>query len=301
MLLFESNPSSKIGVRFDKPIPDGVDLGGICEVGHGFFCNAADLRLENTGVEELDKLLINTLFKAVHSESRNSPFILFIKDAEKSLVGNSDSYASFKSKLDRLSDNVIVIGSHTQTDNRKEKSHPGGLLFTKFGSNQTALLDLAFPDSFGRLHDRGKEVPKATKHLAKLFPNKVAIHLPQDEALLVSWKQQLDRDSETLKMKGNLNHLRTVLSRGGVECEGLETLCIKDQTLTNESAEKVVGWALSHHLMQNPEADADAKLVLSSESIHYGIGILHAIQNESKSLKKSLKVIIVRFYTFFSF
>ncbi|KAF4377860.1 hypothetical protein G4B88_031526 [Cannabis sativa] len=292
MLLFESNPSSKIGVRFDKPIPDGVDLGGICEVGHGFFCNAADLRLENTGVEELDKLLINTLFKAVHSESRNSPFILFIKDAEKSLVGNSDSYASFKSKLDRLSDNVIVIGSHTQTDNRKEKSHPGGLLFTKFGSNQTALLDLAFPDSFGRLHDRGKEVPKATKHLAKLFPNKVAIHLPQDEALLVSWKQQLDRDSETLKMKGNLNHLRTVLSRGGVECEGLETLCIKDQTLTNESAEKVVGWALSHHLMQNPEADADAKLVLSSESIHYGIGILHAIQNESKSLKKSLKDVV---------
>lgn len=25
------------------------------------------------------------------------------------------------------------------------QSHPGGLLFTKFGSNQTALLDLAFP------------------------------------------------------------------------------------------------------------------------------------------------------------
>ena len=25
------------------------------------------------------------------------------------------------------------------------QSHPGGLLFTKFGANQTALLDLAFP------------------------------------------------------------------------------------------------------------------------------------------------------------
>lgn len=25
------------------------------------------------------------------------------------------------------------------------QTHPGGLLFTKFGSNQTALLDLAFP------------------------------------------------------------------------------------------------------------------------------------------------------------
>ncbi|KAK9278660.1 hypothetical protein L1049_028233 [Liquidambar formosana] len=291
-LPFEENPLSKIGVRFDKPIPDGVDLGGACEGGHGFFCNVSDLRVENTGVEDLDKLLINTLFEAVFSESRSSPFILFMKDAEKSIAGNSESYSTFKSRLEKLPDNVIIIGSHTQTDNRKEKSHPGGLLFTKFGSNQTALLDLAFPDNFGRLHDRGKEVPKATKLLTKLLPNKVTIHMPQDEALLASWKHQLDRDAETLKMKGNLNHLRTVLNRSGLECEGLETLCIKDQTLTNESAEKVVGWALSHHLMQDPKADADARLVLSSESIQYGIGILQAIQNETKSLKKSLKDVV---------
>ncbi|KAJ6875777.1 hypothetical protein NC652_035218 [Populus alba x Populus x berolinensis] len=294
VLLFEDNPLSKIGVRFDKPIHDGVDLGDVCEGGHGYFCNVTDLRLENTAVEDLDKLLINTLFEAVHSESRNSPFILFMKDAEKSIIGNSDSYSTFKSRLEKLPDSVVVIGSHTQNDNRKEKSHPGGLLFTKFGSNQTALLDLAFPDSFGRLGDRGKEVPKATKLLTKLFPNKVAIHMPQDEALLASWKHQLGQDSETLKMKGNLNNLCTVLGRCGMECEGLETLCIKDQTLTNESAEKVVGWGLSHHLMQNSEAnaDADAKLVLSSESIQHGIGILHAIQNESKSLKKSLKDVL---------
>ncbi|KAJ6672255.1 AAA ATPASE putative [Salix viminalis] len=320
VLLFEDNPLSKIGVRFDKTIPDGVDLGDVCEKGLGYFCNVTDLRLENTAVEDLDKLLINTLFEAVHSESRNSPFILYMKDAEKSVVGNSDSYSTFKSRLEKLPDNVVVIGSHTQNDNRKEKSHPGGLLFTKFGSNQTALLDLAFPDSFGRLGDRGKEVPKATKLLTKLFPNKVAIHMPQDEALLASWKHQLDRDAETLKMKGNLNNLCTslqteivsspqlpcssvsVLKRWcyrlpvwfwadvGWNVKGLETLCIKDQTITIESAEKVVGWALSHHLMQNSvNADADVKLVLSSESIQYGIGILHAIQNESKSLKKSLK------------
>lgn len=34
--------------------------------------------------------------------------------------------------------------------------------------------------------------------------------LLQDEALLSDWKQQLDRDADTLKMKGNLNSLRTV-------------------------------------------------------------------------------------------
>nr|KYP35432.1 Spastin [Cajanus cajan] len=284
VLLFDDNPLSKIGVRFDKPIPDGVDLGGACE-------GVTDLRLESSAVEELDKLLIHSLFEVVFSESRSAPFILFMKDAEKSIVGNGDSY-SFKSKLENLPDNVVVIGSHTQNDSRKEKSHPGGLLFTKFGSNQTALLDLAFPDSFGRLHDRGKEVPKPNRTLTKLFPNKITIHMPQDEALLASWKQQLDRDVETLKIKGNLHQLRTVLGRCGMECEGLETLCIKDQTLTNENAEKIIGWALSHHLMQNSEAKPDSKLVLSCDSIQYGIGILQSIQNESKSLKKSLKDVV---------
>ena len=39
VLLFDDNPLSKIGVRFDKPIPDGVDLGGCCEGGQGFFCH----------------------------------------------------------------------------------------------------------------------------------------------------------------------------------------------------------------------------------------------------------------------
>jgi hypothetical protein len=35
----------------------------------------------------------------------------------------------------------------------------------------------------------------------------------QDEALLTDWKQQLDRDVETLKAKSNLGSIRTV-SRG---------------------------------------------------------------------------------------
>ncbi|XP_019198582.1 PREDICTED: uncharacterized protein LOC109192410 isoform X2 [Ipomoea nil] len=292
MLHFEDNPLSKIGVRFEKHMPDGVDFGGLCDVGHGFFCKANELRLEASGAEDLDKSLINTLFEVVYDESRNSPFILFMKDAEKSMAGNSD-FSTFKSRLEKLPDNVIIIGSHAHTDTRKEKSHAGGLLFTKFGGNQTALLDLAFPDNFGRLHDRGKEVTKTAKLFTKLFPNKVTIHMPQDEALQASWKQQLERDADTLKTKGNLNSLRTALSRNGLECDGLETLCIKDHNFSIESAEKVIGWALSHHLMQNPQADSDARIALSPESsIQYGIDILQAVQNESKSLKKSLKDVV---------
>ncbi|KAK7349974.1 hypothetical protein VNO77_07933 [Canavalia gladiata] len=173
VLILDDNPLSKIGMRFDKSIPDGVNLGGACD------------------------------------ESRSAPFILFMEDAEKSIVGNGDPY-SFKSKLENLPNNVVVIGSHTETDSRKEKSHPGGLPFTKFGSKQTALLDLAFLESFGRLHDRGKEVLKPNKTLTK-----------------------------------------------------------------------------------NSEADPDSKLILSCESVQYGIGILQSIQNEYKSQKKSLKDVVI--------
>eukprot|EP00252_Welwitschia_mirabilis_P021049 TRINITY_DN528_c0_g1_i2.p1 TRINITY_DN528_c0_g1~~TRINITY_DN528_c0_g1_i2.p1 ORF type:complete len:1254 (-),score=321.29 TRINITY_DN528_c0_g1_i2:470-4231(-) len=293
ILAFEDNGSSKLGVRFDSPIPEGIDLGGHCEEDHGFFCNASELRLESSGAEDFDKIAINALFEVVISESKNSSLILLMKDIEKAIVGNLDFHAALKSKLEALADSIVVIGSHTQADNRKEKTHPGGLLFTKFGSNQTALLDFAFPDNFGRLHERNKEVPKTMKLLSKLFPNKVTIQMPQDEGLLADWKQQLERDVETLKAKANLLHIRNVLNRNNLECDGIDNICIKDQALTNESTEKIIGWALSQHLMNTCEPQArDGKLVISSESIQYGLSILQGIQNESKSSKKSLKDVV---------
>ncbi|PON96572.1 Spastin [Trema orientale] len=294
LLTFEGNGSSKIGVRFEKSIPDGNDLGGLCEKDHGFFCSANHLvRLDGSGGDDFDKLAVSELFEVASNESRNIPLILFVKDIEKAMVGNSDAYTILKNKLENLPENVVVIGSHTQLDSRKEKSHPGGLLFTKFGSNQTALLDLAFPDNFGRLHDRSKETPKTTKQLTRLFPNKVVIQLPQDEALLSDWKQQLERDVETLKAQSNIVSIRSVLDRIGLDCPDIETLCIKDQALTIENVEKIIGWALSHYFMHCSEASVkDQKLVISTESIMYGLNILQGIQSESKSVKKSLKDVV---------
>ena len=55
------------------------------------------------------------------NESKSSPLILFMKDIEKSMAGNTDVYTSLKSKVVNLPSNVVVIGSNTQMDNRKEK------------------------------------------------------------------------------------------------------------------------------------------------------------------------------------
>lgn len=292
LLTFDENPS-KVGVRFDKAIADGNNLGGICEDDHGFFCNASELRMEGGYSEDLEKLVTDVLFEVVVAESKKGPCILFVKDVEKSVIGNFEYHAAFKSKLEKLEGGVVVIGSHTLSDNRKEKSHPGGLVFTKFGSNQTTLLDLAFPDNFGRLHERNKELPKASKMLSKLFPNKVSLQAPQDEGLLTEWKRQLEKDVETLKSKANMVQLRSVLTRNNVEVDNLSSVFIKDQALTNETAERIVGWAISDHLMGCEEPVLrNGKLVLSSESIVHGLNIFQSVQNDSRSLKKTLKDIV---------
>lgn len=44
-----------------------------------------------------------------------------MKDVEKSLLGNTEAYGSFKIKIESLPGNVVVIASHTQVDDQKEK------------------------------------------------------------------------------------------------------------------------------------------------------------------------------------
>ncbi|KAL0302654.1 UNVERIFIED_CONTAM: hypothetical protein Scaly_3025300 [Sesamum calycinum] len=217
VLAFEENGSSKIGVRFDRAIPEGNDLGGLCEEDHGFFC-AADLL----------RLIVPALMTL-----KSSPLMNSLR--EKCLVGNPEAYAAFKIKLETLPENVDVIASHTQTDSRKEKSHPGGLLFTKFGSNQTALLDLAFPDNFGRLHDRSKETPKM-KQLSRLFPNKVTIQIPQ-LGKAAEQKQRNSKGNEVAqppfpKQSNDTDSAPTDLLRVTHHSSILRQL--KEQALTNE-------------------------------------------------------------------
>ncbi|RXH84347.1 hypothetical protein DVH24_027246 [Malus domestica] len=122
VLAFEENGASKIGVRFDKSIPDGNDLGGLCEEDHGFFCSASHLLpLDVSGGDDIDKLAIGELLEVATNASKSLPLIVFLKDIEKVMAGNPDAYSVLKSKLSNLPENVVVIGSHTQLDNRKEK------------------------------------------------------------------------------------------------------------------------------------------------------------------------------------
>lgn len=61
------------------------------------------------------------IIQVLSSESKKSPFILFIREVEKSILGNFERYAAVKKKLEKLEGSVVVIGSHSVSDSRKEK------------------------------------------------------------------------------------------------------------------------------------------------------------------------------------
>lgn len=46
---------------------------------------------------------------------------MLLKDIEKSMSGSTDSYATLKNKLEFMPQGVLIIGLHSQVDNRKEK------------------------------------------------------------------------------------------------------------------------------------------------------------------------------------
>jgi len=83
------------------------------------------------------------------------------------------------------------------------------------------------------------------------------------------------------------------LTRHGMECTGVESVCVKDRILTSECVDKIVGYALSHQLkdrtIQTP--GKDVRVVLSGESLKHGVDLLECIQSgpKKKSKKKLLK------------
>ncbi|KAL1559707.1 hypothetical protein AAHA92_10019 [Salvia divinorum] len=285
VLGFEGNRNSKIGIRFDRAVPEGNDLGGLCEGDHGFFCSAGSLSLESSNDDDIDELAMNELFEVASMESKKGSLILFVKDIEKSVIGNLEAYTAFIMKLEDLPENVVVIASHTQMDTDKPQPH---LLLTKL--NQPGFLGMHSVADMFKLQEKYKEASKTMKQLRRLFPNKVTVQIPQDEEMLENWKQKLDQDVETMKSQSNIALIRSVLSRCRYVCPDLETLCIKDQALSGENVERAIAWALAHRFMYYtlPKV-TDTKIVIPSASIKYGLDMLRSIEGGNQHVKKSLK------------
>ncbi|OEL26134.1 ATPase family AAA domain-containing protein 1-A [Dichanthelium oligosanthes] len=217
VLAFEKNGSSKVGVRFDNPIDNGSDLGGL----------SVELQPDSSGGEEVDSVALCKLIEVISEESKNSSLIVLLKDVEKSFTEYTESHASLRSELPA---SVLIIGSHTQGESCKDQPAIGS-------------------------------ATEKMKYLNDLFPNKITIELPQ---FLISRE---------------------------IECNDLEELSINDQLLTIENVDKIVGYAVSHHLRQIKLRKA-GKMVLPIESLKHGFSVVQSTHRGNKSSKNALKDVI---------
>ena len=71
----------QVGVQFDRVVPGGINLGGSCPEGCGFFCNAAQLTAESAPEKgpDADLLVINELFDFIMTAAKAGPLIVFFK------------------------------------------------------------------------------------------------------------------------------------------------------------------------------------------------------------------------------
>ncbi|KAH9537432.1 hypothetical protein CY35_16G052600 [Sphagnum magellanicum] len=174
------------------------------------------------------------------------------------------------------------------------EGHSISSISTKGGHNVTALLDLSFLDQLAsRMEDHKGEGPKASKMLVKLFPTKIHLQPPQEEAQLTEWNRKLEQDTETLKAAANRQHLRMVMGASNVDCDDLASIDIRTHLLTHEMAEKVVGWSISHHLQNTLDPVLrNGKLIISAESIQHSLAEIQSVQRSSSSQKKNLKDVV---------
>ncbi|KAL0435873.1 UNVERIFIED_CONTAM: hypothetical protein Sradi_0295200 [Sesamum radiatum] len=171
-----------------------------------------------------------------------------------------------------------------------EKGKPGGpslnrgkkrQLKSNAGAAWGKLLSQCSQDNFGRLHDRSKETPKTMKQLSRLFPNKVTIQIPQDEAVLVDWKQKLDRDTETLKSQSNIGSIRSNLCVTAAHCPIREIL-------EKEKKEKALALAENRQLPAL-HSSADVR-PLSMDDFRYAHEqVCASVSSESQNMNELLQ------------
>ncbi|XP_015077375.1 uncharacterized protein LOC107021264 isoform X1 [Solanum pennellii] len=89
-----SNTNSRSLVKIET-ISSTAMLNSTVEIFEQCFMTVShELRLHAPAVDDPDKLLANTLFEVVFNESRNSPFILLVKNADKVMARNSELYSN---------------------------------------------------------------------------------------------------------------------------------------------------------------------------------------------------------------
>lgn len=166
--------------------------------------------------------------QVLHSISKNSPIVLYIRDVDSLLFISKRMYSLFEKLLKRISGQVLILGS--------------------------------------RKVEAGSDFREVDEKLSLLFPYNIEIKPPEDETHLVSWKAQLEEDMKMIQFQDNRNHITEVLARNDLDCDDLGSICLTDTMDLSKYIEEIVVSAISFHLMNTADPEyRNGKLVISSK------------------------------------
>ncbi|TKW12042.1 hypothetical protein SEVIR_5G012100v4 [Setaria viridis] len=209
--------------------------------------NTAPLRRASSWTFD-EKILVQALYKVLHSVSKKYPIVLYIRDVEKFLHKSPKMYLLFEKLLNKLEGPVLVLGSR--------------------------IVEM---DVDEELDDR----------LTVLFPYNIEIKPPENENHLVSWNSQLEEDMKMIQFQDNRNHILEVLAENDLECDDLGSICLSDTIGLSKYIEEIVVSAVSYHLMNNREPEyRNGKLVISAKSLSHALEIFQENKMSDKDSLK---------------
>ncbi|KAF3680921.1 putative DNA-directed RNA polymerases IV and V subunit 2-like [Capsicum annuum] len=317
VLSFKDSPSAKVGIKYDKPIPRGINLGGLCKDAHGFFCKVRSHSFTSNAFYQLASGVLCD--KKVPPKLKGKFYRVVVRPA---LLYGAECWPVKNSHIQKMKVAEMRMlrwmcgltrGDRVRNETIREKV---GVTSVECKMREARLR------WFGHVKRRGMDAPVRRCERLALDGFRRGRGRPKKY-----WGEVIRRDMEQLQLTEDMTLDRKVVIRESRNSPVIlfmkdaekttagnsvsysmykswlekipDTIVIigshihsddhKEEKELNywvlEGAEKVVGWALSHHLMRNTQADVDMRLVVSP----YGLELLQAKQNDTKSLKKSLK------------
>ncbi|KAL8138086.1 LOW QUALITY PROTEIN: hypothetical protein V2J09_004087 [Rumex salicifolius] len=165
-----------------------------------------------------------------------------------------------------------------------------GPILLIFGQNKVEIGSKkkgSSPTSLRRLTE-GLKVPKRREDDDKynLFTNVLFLDPPKEEELLRTFNKQIEEDRRIVISRRNLIELHMVLAEHELSCNNVLHVQTGPDILTKQKAEKVVGWAINHHLSSCllPSIEG-GRLAIPRKSLEIAIVRLH--EQESFTTKPS--------------
>lgn len=193
---------------------------------------------------------------------------------------------SVEEMFDQISGPVIMICGQNKAEAETKEREKFTMVLPHFGRLGRLPIPL-------RRLTEGLKPEKVLKDddISKLFVNILNIHPPKEEEVLKTFNQQLEEDRRIIISRSNLSELHKVLEEHNLFCPDLLQVKTDGIILTNQKAEKVIGWARNHYLstcFTSPLIKGE-NLSLPRESLEVAFSRLKEEESLNKKPSQNLK------------